>query len=137
MKAFPIYMLVATFAFLSCSKSKISNDYLTVSNCKDFKLPTQKVNVCFDRVVNDSRCPSDAICTMQGYAVVALKVLIGTELHDIQLATFSGLPQLPSPDTTIQNIKIELQELTPYPCMHCPSPPGKEKYAVKLKLSGL
>jgi len=136
MKSFIIYTLVATFVLLSCSKTKEKDDFLAITKCKDFTVNTQKVNVCFDNVISDSRCPTGGICIWEGCGVVALKITIGAELHTIQLSTLQrGVLQFPSNDTTINNVKIELQDLTPYPCVNCSTHPTTKDYKVKLKVT--
>lgn len=135
MKACKIYTLIAAVVLLSCSKTKEKGNNLRVTRCKDYALTSQVVNVCFNQVLSDSRCPKDVVCIWQGSAIIELSVLINTELHKIQLASNTTLPSLPSSDTTINRVKIEVLELTPYPCTNCPAPPVKETYKVKLKLS--
>ncbi len=127
MKFFIIYTLVATFVLLSCSKTKEKDDFLAITKCKDYRLTSQTVNVCFSALINDSRCPEDVVCISQGYATVELNVLIKTELHKIQLTSSS--------DTTINNVKIELQDLIPYPCVNCSTHPTTKDYKVKLKVT--
>lgn len=135
MKAFKIYTLIAAVVLLSCSKTKEKDNNLPVTQCKDYALESQVVNVCFNKVVNDSRCPKDAVCIWQGTAIVELSVLINTELHKIQLASNTMLQPLIASDTTINRVKIEVLDLTPYPCTKCPTQPAQETYKIKLKLS--
>lgn len=137
MKALTLYTILLSLAFLSCKKDKNNNSYLAISTCKSYILNTQQVNVCFDNVISDSRCPEDVVCVWEGAAIVALKVTMSAESHTIQLSTLlRGSLQLIPADTVINNVKIELLDLTPYPCVNCPAH-STGNYKVKLKLSEL
>lgn len=130
-----LYTILLSLSFFSCKKDKNNKDYITFSACKNFTVNTQTVNVCFENVVSDSRCPEGGDCIWEGCGIVALKVTMGAETHTIQLSTLlRKMPQIPSIDTTINNVKIKLEDLTPYPCLNCHTP-STDNYKVKLKLT--
>lgn len=68
--------------------------------------------VCFDTVLNESRCPEGSMCVWEGNAKIKLRVSIN-EIgeHSIELNTNQNFPI----DTTINHLNISLISLTPYP----------------------
>ncbi|MEN8157322.1 MAG: hypothetical protein ABFS10_10235, partial [Bacteroidota bacterium] len=89
-----------------------------------------QANLCFDSVVNDSRCPIGAVCCWEGNAEVKLDLTItGQGKHDIRLNTHSNFPS----DTTIGHLNISLVKVTPYPDLDREIKP--EDYRVKLSVT--
>lgn len=74
---------------------------------------SRKVSLQLDSVLNDSRCPKGLKCVWEGNAQIQLtaKTLSDDLSHKIVLNTNPKFPQ----DTLIQNHKIKLLELNPYP----------------------
>ena len=74
-------------------------------------LTTDDVQIRFDTVRSDSRCPMDAICVRAGEAVIALtlsrvgEVPVGRELDTTPARS----------STTFLNYTITLSQLQPYP----------------------
>ena len=81
----------------------------------------------FDGVLNDSRCPGDAICITGGDAIVKISVLenggseAAYELHtgNLQPARHNGLT-------------IALAELSPYPFASRPFPPSDYRATLRV-----
>jgi hypothetical protein len=90
------------------------------------------LNVMFQRVANDSRCPANALCITSGDALVALWVGVeGRGATDITLRTVGG--------TTGENLAAEvagytltISGLQPYPLNFDPIPQGDYRVTVRV-----
>lgn len=74
MKLFLIIFSVASVSFInSCSKSGVELKEGTLNivlrRCADGKISGDKLTLCFDTLISDSRCPANAMCIWQGTAV--------------------------------------------------------------------
>jgi hypothetical protein len=102
---------------------------LKVNEC----VSNNSISMCVDSVYNDSRCPMDVICVWQGNAAVAVSFTLNETVHHLTLNT-GNTASLPS-DTTIQQFKISLNELAPYPISS--STIAQEDYRISLKVEEL
>jgi hypothetical protein len=121
-------ILLSTLFFVGCliisckkqSKTTTAIPYLikdstliNVDSCKNITHNNIYYNICFDTLLNDSRCPLDAICVWQGLAQARFKLSFNSQVYFINLATDNTLNY--KTDTTIAGINFHLSELTPYP----------------------
>ena len=91
-----------------------------------------QMTLCFDSLLEDSRCPKGAMCVWEGNAEVKLRLSInGIGEHYIQLNTNKKFPT----DTTINDLNISLISLTPHPDISIAIRP--EDYIVKLSVANL
>ena len=86
--------------------------------------------VTFMDVVEDSRCPIDAICIQAGRATVRLAVEHAGNRREIQLSTREG----PAADT-VHGLEIRLIALLPPPRAAAPTP--ADSYRVTLQVDSL
>lgn len=100
------WIIVILIIASSCHKSAVpdGNHCLTVIKASD------KVSVCLERVLNDSRCPPDVTCVWQGYALSRFRFSKNGQSTPIELSTIRH-PGIPSPDTTLQGYHVELISL--------------------------
>jgi hypothetical protein len=104
-------MLVQT----SCRKTSADeNGQLKLNNCIERKFSGEKVNLCFDSLLSESRCPVNARCIWQGYALAKFIFKEGAQQHEVILSTVS-MQGIPSQDTTISGYTIRLVDIHPYP----------------------
>lgn len=91
-------------------------------------VPNSVVRLAFGLVVEDSRCPIDAVCVWQGNAMVELGIRAGMgPTQQIRLNTTL------EPRSTVWNgIRITLVELQPAPRAAEPTKP--DAYQVKVRL---
>jgi hypothetical protein len=78
------------------------------------------VQVRFDRVVSDSRCPTDVYCVQAGDAVVKITVTGDGGTQTDELHTGAGGPH----STARSGLTISLEDLSPQPLSSRPIPPG-------------
>jgi hypothetical protein len=71
------------------------------------------LSICWDSVLNDSRCPKDVVCKWAGNAEVRMLFSCYNNLKTIILNTHGG--ESFRTDTLIGGFKIKLLKLTPYP----------------------
>ena len=84
----------------------------------------------FARVVEDSRCPIDALCIQPGRATVRLAVIRPGDAEEIELSTREG----PAADT-IAGYEVRLVSLLPPPRAAVPTAP--DSYRVTLLVDSL
>lgn len=104
-------------AFISCKKKKTdipSSTYISWKACSQTNYGNGAVKICFDSLLQDSRCPTGVICTWQGTAIAKFSFTVNNDQQDITLSVLH-YPSLYPSDTTIMGYKIEFLDLQPYP----------------------
>lgn len=101
------------FIFASCKKEYKANNenFIPVNKCQAFNSNETIITCCLDSVLQDSRCPINAVCIWQGIAVARFKVNVQTSHHIITLATSKFQPY--NNDSTVAGFKIEFINLLP------------------------
>lgn len=89
----------------------------------------QDLTVRFNTVINDSRCPADAICIQAGEALISLNVSANGQAETIEMTT----PEGQASQASFAGYSIELHDLQPYPLASQPTSP--ENYTALLVLS--
>jgi hypothetical protein len=90
----------------------VIGDTVSISWHNCLKIPDSKAYICLESVLNDSRCPTGAMCFWEGNAAVRLR--LGKENDKpvlFDLNTHMGFTS----DTTISGYKFTLAGLAPYP----------------------
>jgi hypothetical protein len=118
------FCLLFTLPFISCKKSlqrnnshKIqinSSTYVSWKTCSQAIYKSDVLKICFDSLIEDSRCPTGAECIWQGVAVVKFSFSVNDNHHDLVLSPQPSPVFLPS-DTSLMGYKIEFVSLQPYP----------------------
>ena len=115
MKNFTISAILMVFAFLGTSFAqtktinvKLKQEFSLSANQKAY-VKTDKLNIEFVSVLEDSRCPTDVNCVWAGNAKVQIKVSKGKMAAQIFELNTNLEPQI----ITFQGYKIELTNLTP------------------------
>lgn len=101
---------------VGCKKDDNKNDDSAFLNTIELKVGDCTTSfdnsyICFDSVLNDSRCPIGATCIWEGNAVIKVDFTKNGKKHGINLNTIPSFQT----DTTIDNLNISLMELNPYP----------------------
>jgi hypothetical protein len=113
MKAF--LAAITLVIFFSCKKESDTDTVsVEVGNCSELPLESEDYILCFDSVVEDSRCPANAVCVWQGVAKAKFRFTINNQEHPVTLST-SDLPPYYSNDTTVAGYHLKLTSLLPYP----------------------
>ena len=104
---------VTLLAFVSCKKQPqtFNDNHIPVNKCQAFNRDGKILTCCLDSVIQDSRCPVNALCIWEGIAVARFKVSSQNTDHIITLATYKFPPY--NKDTTVAGFKIEFINLLP------------------------
>ncbi len=133
-----LILSVSMLSFVdSCSRSGIELKEGTLNiplkKCADGKISRDKLSLCFDSVINDSRCPANAVCVWQGTAVAKFSLTKNDKSTSFELATIKMSPNYHK-DTAIMGYKIEFVNLSPYPGT-VPTPFPADQIKAELKIT--
>jgi hypothetical protein len=105
-----------TAGLLSCKKDIPASQevHLRLNDCRYLTECNETIRLCFDTVLQDSRCPINANCVWQGVAVARFTLHLNDGSHTLELATNEVLPNT-TRDTTIKGYTITFKNLSPYP----------------------
>lgn len=99
------------------------NKTIAINNCSSITGSSLPV-ICFESVITDSRCPSDAVCIWAGYAAIKLSIKDNAGLVQyFSLSTLASANHVfPPNDTLISGYHVKLISLLPYPITSAPQP---------------
>ena len=103
------------------------NTEFTLARGEARSIEDTSIEVRFNGVSNDSRCPADAFCITGGDAHVNLRVSSGSTSREHVLHTGDMKP------VTHDNLAIHLVELSPYPFSSRTI--GPDEYRAKLRVT--
>ena len=106
---------------IGCSKNKnkefsstlFLNDTVQISPIETLYNYNENISFSLDSIINDSRCPSNVTCIWEGNAEVKFRFSLNNIETNFTLHTNGGFNF--NTDTIIDNYKIELINLYPYP----------------------
>jgi len=102
-------------ALTSCKKSNVQNNgEVQLNQCLQKEFGSETVYLCFDSLLEESRCPRNARCIWQGFALVKFTFKESGQQHSVKLSTIT-MQGIPSKDTTISGYTIRLLNVLPYP----------------------
>jgi hypothetical protein len=114
MKISALICCILAFANFSCEKALESNQPLIIpiNTCLDKKANKESIEFCFDQLLEDSRCPINAVCVWQGVAKAKFSLKINGETKTFELSTLN-MPPYYRTDTTLNGYKIKLTNISP------------------------
>lgn len=128
-----ILLLAALTLVSSCEKSE---DFgkgpaytVDLDQCIDPSIKGTRINICFDELIEDSRCPANMMCIWQGRAVARFSFSVKGKDHVLTLGTFD-MPDY-SKDTVVSGYRVELVDVNPYPGLPA-NPSEKTRAEVKI-----
>ena len=119
---FLFLLLVSASCLFACNKQRDTKsedaNKLTVAlgNCEYVDSVGMPPTVCFEQLLEESRCPANANCVWQGVAVGKFSFRLSGVSHQLVLAT-TKYPGRPSTDTVVAGYRVKLVNITPYPGM--------------------
>jgi hypothetical protein len=120
----------------SCSKSgvdlKEGDLQVALRKCSDGKISGDKLGLCFDSLISDSRCPANAVCVWAGAAVAKFSLTKNGQPTSFTLSTLKFADY--NKDTVLMGYKIEFVNLSPYPGT-VPAPVPSDQIKAELKIS--
>jgi hypothetical protein len=96
------------------TRTNTSNDTITLGYRQIYCDTTKDFCLQLDSVLNDSRCPSDAICCWAGIVGVSFGLTYGGNQHCNFGLCECGVSRATT-DTTINNLYFKLLSVEPYP----------------------
>jgi len=102
-------IMATTIGIISCKKESVNEATYTIKVNECTTAAGENFTVCFDSLITDSRCPINAICVWEGFALAKFSLHQNGNIIPFSLATraFQQYHQ----DTTINQIKISLQNI--------------------------
>ena len=77
-------------------------------------LPTEKIEIKFSKVIQDSRCPTNVTCIWQGQVIIGLDIIKnGKQVSTLMLTLIPGRDALPI--QFLDKYSVRLTEVSPYP----------------------
>lgn len=132
------FLLILIAVTFSCEKNENKNPLdFQVGEVFELKFNTTgdctcgNLSVTFADVLEDSRCPSNGACIWEGRARIQLALQLADGPDTIELTRRAGREELAR--DTLDNLIIELVEVSPYPSTS--DPIDKEDYRIELKVS--
>jgi hypothetical protein len=116
-----IVVFVIIVGLIACEKSSNQIDLSTttdsvniaVNSCIERLYSSNiRIKYCFDSLLQDYRCPYNAMCIWEGYAKARFTVSINNLQHTIELYTPNVQSNFKA-DTIISGIHIRLENVTP------------------------
>jgi hypothetical protein len=119
MKAKTFYLIpVLVTLLISCAKNTVMQQqqypFVEINQCAQTTINNTSINICFDSLISDSRCPINAICVWQGEATVQFSMTVNGQQQTFKLSTADMLPQFRN-DTTVFGYHVRLVDVKPYP----------------------
>ncbi len=90
------------------------------------------IEVTFVEIVQDSRCPADAMCVWAGQVQVLLQVTHGTERFQYTL-TLGEMSEGQINSIAVDGYVITLTQVNPYPLASQPTNPGDYKITLDIQ----
>ena len=109
-----LVLLFLLLLSIACKKDnqQPANISIAENKCLQGNIGSYQAEICFDSVVNDSRCPVNFLCFTSGRAVAAFTFRKDNQSVSFTLSTAGTSP---SPDTVIFGTYIKLVNLLPFP----------------------
>jgi hypothetical protein len=112
-------LLVLVLALSACAPAASQALPATVEIGLGEEVVRNNVSVRFNTVIEDSRCPADAVCIQAGQARVSVTVTVDGQN---ELLALTNVPDGGQP-VEYQGYRISLQDLQPYPLASQPTDP--------------
>lgn len=109
-----LVFFIALF-FCACNKSSEGDaNTIPYQGCREIAKGNDKLKLCYEELLEDSRCPEKSMCIWQGVAKARFTFHINGQQHTIHLSTMN-LPPSYRNDTTVGGYKLTLTDIKPYP----------------------
>ncbi|WP_242203759.1 hypothetical protein [Aestuariivivens insulae] len=124
-----ILLVMLTFSFNYCSQNDLeSGRQYGLKNNDCLNIKDTGYRLCL-KGISDSRCPSDVVCVWEGNAKANFELHSSLGDEPFELNTHDRFQQ----DTIINNLKIELINVLPYPISD--NETNQSEYSVEIKVT--
>jgi len=132
MRSLVLILPVVILTAVGCNKHyEPSSALISLKSCVQDNYGSDIIRICFDSLLEDSRCPRGAICIWMGTAIGKFSFTVNNNEQKITLSTVISHP-LFSRDTVLMGYKIEFLDLLPYPDINSPGIPD---YKADIKIT--
>ncbi|RRQ45923.1 hypothetical protein [Chryseobacterium sp. SC28] len=97
------------------SSSSGTNNLVTIGLRKEVKIPNSNVNLQFNAVMEDNRCPAGVTCVWEGLAIADIDAFSGNQKSNFQVGTRDFVPQNVKKSFVFAGYKFTLTALKPHP----------------------
>jgi hypothetical protein len=116
-KILPALLVLSISTLFACKKNKEERSqypFINLNDCISKTYAHDKVNLCFEEVIADTRCPEGMFCVWEGAAIA--KFIFTKDNNNHLLALCTNALNLPvSKDTVVDGYRVEFVDLKPYP----------------------
>ena len=135
MKKIVLAVLVLSICTLfACKKNKDGRSqypFVYLNDCITKTFSHDRVRLCFNEIISDSRCPKGMYCIWEGAVVAKFTFTSNNNDHILTLATNPlNLPM--SKDTVVDGYRIEFIDLQPEKVQGTTPPPSQVRAEVKI-----
>ncbi|HEY0354937.1 MAG TPA: hypothetical protein VGC29_01965 [Flavisolibacter sp.] len=115
MKFIYIAIILLAVGSVSCKKDLESQQTMVELNqCSEKTFGSETVKICYEAIVEDSRCPANANCAWQGVAKARFTIEVNGTGKTIELSTLTLKPQYQNKISAL-GYDFRLINLHPYP----------------------
>lgn len=115
MKYIYIAIILLSVNIVSCKKDLESQQTMVELNqCSEKSFGLETVRICYEALVEDSRCPANANCAWQGVAKARFTIEVNGTEKTIELSTLNLKPQYHNKVSAL-GYDFRLINLYPYP----------------------
>lgn len=115
-------LLLLLIAFSKCKKMHLADVNVQSVILHKCTSKSAQGHICFDSLLEDSRCPRGAVCVWSGTALIGVTFHETSRAHSFVMS-LKGFPSLGYPaDTAINGYRIIFTNLEPYPDLNSPGP---------------
>jgi hypothetical protein len=127
-----LFLIAITLViFVSCKKeTTVDTQTIALNNCSEEPVESLAYRLCFDSLLEDSRCPANAVCVWQGAAKAKFLFKVNNQEHVVRLSTISMAPHY-STDATVAGYHLKLVNILPYP-VYPNTPPAQVTATVEI-----
>jgi hypothetical protein len=109
-----VFWVLLSTVLVSCKKNRSSAETeVALSQCSTVWIKGENARLCYDSLVNESRCPIGGVCVSAGLANVKMSLHMGGVQYLLRLSTWDNRPYFEVIDTV--GYRVQLLEVHPYP----------------------
>jgi hypothetical protein len=129
-----VVLVLSLFTLFACKKNKDGRSqypFVYLNDCISKTYSHDKVRLCFNEIIADSRCPKGMYCIWEGGVVAKFTFTSNNNDHILTLAT-NPLNLPVSKDTVVDVYRIEFVNLQPEREQGTIPPPSQVRAEVKI-----
>lgn len=133
-KIVSVVLVLSIFTLIACKKNrdgKSQYPFVYLNDCMSKTFSHDRVRLCFNEIISDSRCPKGMYCIWEGAVVAKFTFTSNNNDHILTLAT-NPLNLSVSKDTVVDGYRIEFVDIQPGREQGTFPPPSHVRAEVKI-----